>query len=274
MTQLRLGLIGFPIQHSLSPWIHEQFLSQGHVEGTYELLETEREDFDRQMKTIKEKSLHGFNVTVPYKETILPYVDELDQSAANIQAVNTVLCTEGKWKGYNTDGIGYVKSLEQAYPEVTKAYSILLIGSGGAAKGIYHGLIQKGYTNITVSNRTIEKAVSITQQRHPVIDLREAEQTTEQYDIIINTTSVGMNPHTDESIIPLRQVKPAAIVSDIVYQPIQTKFLTEAKKLGANIHFGHTMLLYQAQAAFEIWTDFTPDMQGLNERLQSILEGR
>src|SRR5699024_8132612 len=274
MKQLRLGLIGFPIQHSLSPWIHEQFLSQGHVKGSYELMETKQEDFEKQMQAVKEKALHGFNVTVPYKETILPYLDELDQSAANIQAVNTVICTEGKWKGYNTDGIGYVKSLEQAYPEVTKDHSILLIGAGGAAKGIYHGLIQKGYLNITVSNRTIEKAVSFVQERHSVIDLLETEKTTEQYDIIINTTSVGMNPNTDESIISLQQVKPAAIVNDIVYQPIHTKFLMEAERLGANIHFGHTMLLYQAQAAFEIWTGFTPDMQGLNEQLQSILEGR
>lgn len=274
MKQLRLGLIGFPIQHSLSPWIHQQFLSQGQVTGKYELMETSSTDFDKQMNHMKEKALHGFNVTVPYKETILPYLDELDKSAEQIQAVNTVLCTDGKWKGYNTDGIGYVKALEQAYPTVTNKDAILLLGAGGAAKGIYHGLLQAGYTNITIANRTLERAELITQQRHPVIHLVEAEQTTEQYDIIINTTSVGMNPHSDQSVIHLQRIKDATIVSDIVYQPIQTKFLTDAQELGANIHYGHTMLLYQAMAAFEIWSNFTPDMRGLNEQLQTILEGR
>lgn len=274
MKQLRLGLVGIPIQHSLSPWIHEQFLDQGHVSGKYELMETERTDFDQQMKRIKEKALHGFNVTVPYKETILPYLDELDKSAEQMQAVNTVLCTNGKWKGYNTDGIGYVKALEHTYPRVTNFDSILILGAGGAAKGIYHGLLQAGYKAITIANRTLSKAEQITQQRHPVINLEEAEQTTAQYDIIINTTSVGMNPDSNQSIIQLQEVKDSAIVSDIVYRPIQTTFLTDAQNLGANIHFGHSMLLYQAQEAFKIWTDFSPDMRGLNEKLQSILEGR
>lgn len=275
----KFGLIGYPIQHSLSPWIHDKFLSQLRLEGTYSIIEIhpENDSFDQEMERLRNSDLDGFNVTVPYKEKVIPYLDELDLQAKQIGAVNTIRSQDGKWIGYNTDGIGYVRSLVSAYPSIeqNKQQQILLLGAGGAAKGIYHALKFNHFSNITIANRSIERAQEIKKDDDvtSVITLQEAEEQLSRYDLIIQTTSVGMKPHIDDTIISLEHVKEGAIVSDIVYQPLLTKFLQEAKRRSCPIHFGHTMLLYQAQYAFELWTGKLPEMTGLADELQSVLEG-
>ena len=275
---LTFGLIGYPIQHSLSPWIHEQFLNRTNQEGTYTIFEINPESsFADEMDKLRQQHLDGFNVTVPYKEKIITYLDEVDAYAQKIGAVNTVLCKDGKWIGYNTDGIGYVRSLESKYPIITKSKEkkILILGAGGAAKGIYHALIESGYEQITVANRTADKAINLTNNHttSKAITIVEAAQTIQTYDIIIQTSSVGMNPHVNDVIIEFEELKQDVIVSDIVYQPIMTKMLKNAHTLGANIHLGHTMLLYQAQYAYEIWTGLEPNMDQLDKALQQVLEG-
>ncbi|MEJ8776401.1 shikimate dehydrogenase [Pseudogracilibacillus sp. ICA-222130] len=273
----KFGLIGYPIQHSLSPWIHRQFFERTNIEGTYDIYEIDvHAPFDEKIATFKELQLDGFNVTAPYKETIIPYLDELDEQASMIGAVNTVLNKNGKWYGFNTDGAGYVRSLLSKYPVLAneKNKAILLLGAGGACKGIYNALIKEGFTNITIANRTLEKAVSIIGQRNgKVMTIEEASQCIHTFPLVIQTTSVGMKPYTDRTILELNEVHEKAIVSDIVYQPLETAFLQRAKQLGASIHFGHTMLLYQAQYAFEIWTNTTPKMEQLDAQLEKKLEG-
>src|SRR5690625_1661996 len=258
----QFGLIGFPIKHSLSPWIHEQFFKRTDSLGDYSIIEIDtKHSFAEKMNELKNRKLHGFNVTVPYKEKIIPFLDELDEQAAKIGAVNTVLCKNGKWIGYNTDGAGYVRSLVSKFPHLAteKDKKILLLGAGGAAKGIYYALQFDGYKDITIANRTIEKAKEmIGEESNHVITIQQAQTALMQFDIIIQTTSVGMKPNIENSIIEISNVKENAIVSDIVYQPLKTKLLTEAEVVGADIHFGHTMLLYQAQFAFEIWTGKRP----------------
>lgn len=229
------------------------------------------------MDLLREKNLDGFNVTVPYKEQIIDYLDEIDPYAKKIGAVNTVQCKDGKWIGYNTDGIGYVRSLESKFPEIQtdKTNRILILGAGGAAKGIYHALVESGYSSITIANRTKEKAESLTDQQpnNEAITLEAASTRMDTYDIIIQTSSVGMKPNTDEIIVPISALKRGVIASDIVYQPLMTQFLQDAKAQGAHIHLGHTMLLYQAQYAFEIWTNLEPTMHQLDDQLQDVLEG-
>lgn len=276
------GLIGYPIKHSLSPWIHEQFLKRCQLKGSYSIIEIDpANDFTKEIEQLKKKKLNGFNVTVPYKEKIIPYLDEIDDQAKHIGAVNTVLYEDGKWIGYNTDGLGYVKALETKYPtlkERKEASRILILGAGGAAKGIYFGLVNEGYENITIANRTVQKAKEIiandpsTIEKH-VVTIEEAEENISKYDVIVQTTSVGMKPHINETIISLQHVQKEAIVSDIVYQPIFTKFLQDAKAGEAWIHFGHTMLLYQAALAFSIWTGKHPNTETMDDQLQQILEG-
>ncbi|HLR71738.1 MAG TPA: shikimate dehydrogenase [Pseudogracilibacillus sp.] len=272
------GLIGYPIKHSLSPWIHKQFLERTSLQGSYSIIEINPDrSFEEAMNNLRKKQIDGFNVTVPYKEKIMHYLDDMDEQAKKIGAVNTVLCKDNKWIGYNTDGIGYVRSLLHKFPsiETGKDNKILLLGAGGAAKGIFHALVFNEFKNITIANRSLDKAENLigTNEQAKVITLQEAEQLVDQFDIIIQTTSVGMKPRPEETIISLDRLKENSIVSDIVYQPLLTTFLRQAKSLHSFVHFGHTMLLYQAQYAFEIWTNKQPNMENLDQELQNILEG-
>lgn len=272
----QLGLIGYPIKHSLSPWIHKQFLEEANLQGNYSIFEVREDDLTELVQTIKEKSVTGVNVTLPYKQKIIPLLDDLDPSAEHIGAVNTVLNKEGRLIGYNTDGIGYLRSLEQSFPDLTnnKQVNILIIGAGGAARGIYHALDQAGYTSITIANRTIEKAKEIARNpKSAILTLDQAEENLATFDIIIQTTNVGMKPNQGDSPIKLDRMKSSTIVSDIIYQPIWTTLLHDAKKKGAQIHQGHSMLLYQAQYAFEIWFGITPSLGNMNSQLKRILEG-
>lgn len=277
----QLALIGYPIKHSLSPWIHTNFLEKAQLTGDYRIIEIKPEQsLAQQLDDIKQQSINGFNVTVPYKQKIIPYLDKLDDEAKHIGAVNTVIYKNDQLVGYNTDGIGYVRSLEQAFPSLERQKEqkrLLILGAGGAARGIYYALMQAGYRFIDIGNRTRSSAEDIATLKmmsvHTNIKtLTEAEEKLSEYDVIIQTTSVGMRPNEDHSIISLHQLKPQSIVSDIVYQPIETKFLTDAKSKGAYIHHGHTMLLYQAQYAFELWTNKRISLNDMDKQLKQILE--
>ncbi|MFD2630897.1 shikimate dehydrogenase [Oceanobacillus kapialis] len=276
----RLGLIGYPVEHSLSPWIHESFMKQIAVKGSYTKYEIPlSDDFSKRIANIKKEGLQGFNVTVPYKQRIIPFLDKIDSIAGEIGAVNTVSFEDGLWVGYNTDGFGYLRSLEMEFPALMEntAIRILLVGAGGACRGIYHTFANAGFRNVDIANRTIEKAEDITKKHEKlntkVFTLEEAAERTDQYDLIIQTSSVGMKPGIEEKIIQLDRLKKGAIVSDIVYQPIKTAFLKQAKESGAAIHFGHTMLLYQAQYAFEIWTGKRVPIDDMDKKLKLLLEG-
>ncbi len=276
--EYKFGLIGYPITHSLSPWIHKRFLKATNLKGNYKIYEIPTAfDFAEEMQKLKEKGLHGFNVTVPYKEKIIPFLDNLDEQAEKIGAVNTVLQKDGKWIGYNTDGIGYVRALLYKFPELgdTKDTAILILGAGGAAKGILHALLNEGFTNITIANRSLDRAETLAQAQKgiQVTSLQDAENTLDDYALIIQTTSVGMKPREEDILISLDKLTRGTIVSDIVYQPIETRFLQEAERLGAKKHHGHSMLLYQAQYAFEIWTGQRPEAESLEAQLKQTLEG-
>lgn len=278
--EYRFALIGYPIKHSLSPWIHEQFLEKAGLDGEYFINEiTPGDSFEGQINKLKQQNIVGFNVTVPYKQKIISFLDEIDHAADIMGAVNTVAYQNGKWVGYNTDGIGFLQSLKSKFPELHKDKSrrILIIGSGGAARGIFYALDTAGFKFIDLANRTIEKANDIKvlgQSAGKVLSLSEAEQYIRNYDVIIQTTNVGMKPTVDNTIINVSKVRPETVVTDIVYQPIKTKFIQQAKEAGAAIHFGHSMLLYQARYSFEIWTNINVPVDGLDRELQSILEGR
>ncbi|WP_077327104.1 shikimate dehydrogenase [Virgibacillus siamensis] len=278
----QLGLIGYPIQHSLSPWIHRGFLEKANLKGIYSIIEISPEDsFEHAIKRLKGKELTGFNVTLPFKEKIIPYLDDLDHHAESIGAVNTVVIREGKWIGYNTDGKGYMTALQHKFPELCSKpdIRILIIGAGGAARGIYYSLISNGYYCVDIANRTRENAESIVELgtaniRSSILNLGEAQKNIGDYDLIIQTSSIGMKPKADQVIVSADGVRAGSVVSDIIYQPIKTKFLMQAEQAGAHIHFGHTMLLYQAQAAFERWTNKLVPVNEMDQQLQTILEGR
>ncbi|MFD2926039.1 shikimate dehydrogenase [Halobacillus naozhouensis] len=257
---MQLGLIGYPIAHSLSPWIHHRLLTMHGIEGEYSLYECNPEQFPDQMEQLKGSKINGFNVTVPYKEKIIPYLDELDEAAKFLGAVNTVKSDNGRLIGYNTDGRGYAASLLNQYDDALKSSDkVLILGSGGAARGIFYALLKHGVKKINVANRTVEKAQRVIEdlQAHSTssaLTLQQAEEDLSQYDLIIQTTSVGMAPEKNRTLISLTGINANTIVSDIVYRPKKTSLLKEAERQGARLHYGHGMLLNQAILAFEIWS--------------------
>lgn len=277
-----LKLIGYPIKHSMSPWIHNAFLRRTGIAGNYSLFEIQpEEDFTEKLEQLRAEQTDGFNITVPYKEKIIPYLDEMDKTAKKMQAVNTVIVKDGKWVGYNTDGIGYVRALKNTYPNLLQAADkkILIIGSGGAARGIYFALAEIGQQVIDLANRTKAKAEEIAalgkdKVSTTIYSIPEAEAVLDSYDLIIQTTSVGMKPNEAQAPLTINKLKADAVVSDIIYQPIKTRLLQQAEQANGSIHYGHTMLLYQAQFAFEIWTDKRVDVSGMDTQLQKTLEGR
>ncbi|GAA0601962.1 shikimate dehydrogenase [Virgibacillus siamensis] len=278
----QLGLIGYPIHHSLSPWIHQQFLAKSGLEGTYSIMEISPEDsFETELGKLKRKGLSGFNVTLPFKKKIIPWLDGIDHHAESIGAVNTVVVKDGKWIGYNTDGIGYFTALKNKFPELCadSDIRIMIIGAGGAARGIYYSLITNGFSHVDIANRTRDNAKSIadlnnSSRSSAVFNLSDAQNNIGNYDLIIQTSSIGMKPNEGRVIVSAEDVKSGSVVSDIIYQPIHTTFLTQAEQAGAYIHYGHTMLLYQAQAAFQLWTNQLVPVGKMDQELQSILEGR
>ncbi|ENH97592.1 shikimate dehydrogenase [Gracilibacillus halophilus YIM-C55.5] len=275
----KLGLIGHPIEHSLSPWIHQQFMDVANIDGEYKLYEGDHAKLPEVIQQLRDHRIDGFNVTVPYKQVIIDYIDELDPAAKALGAVNTVVNQNGTWKGYSTDGEGYVRSMKEQFPSLlNEASSVLILGAGGAARGIYRAFIQQNVKRIDIANRSEQRANGLLELRQDptvstVLTLQQAESQLNEYDLIIQTTSVGMKPNTDEQIIRLDHLHPDTIVSDIVYQPITTALLKDAKQRGAKIHHGHAMLLYQAQLAFEKWTGTNLDVGHLVDELERKLRG-
>ncbi|PWU68419.1 shikimate dehydrogenase [Gracilibacillus dipsosauri] len=276
---LKLGLIGHPISHSLSPWIHAKFIDLAGLNGEYKLYEGNPNQLPDVLTQLKQNKIDGFNVTIPYKQVVLDYLDELDSDAEILGAVNTVVNQHGKWKGYSTDGEGYVRSIIESFPSLlNKDTSVLILGAGGAARGIYRALVQKRLKRVDIANRTLDKAKELLPlgkdfTPSEVLTFHTAEKNLSQYDLIVQTTSVGMKPKVQEQIIQLDNIRKDTVVSDIVYQPIMTKILQDAKVHGARIHHGHAMLLYQGQLAFEKWTGKKLDVSHLVDELEDKLRG-
>ncbi len=262
----KMALIGNPIKQSASPNIHHSFLKNLNLQGSYELFEITESDIEETIQFLVENNFIGFNVTIPFKETVMSHLDKVDESAKRLQAVNTVKISKaGQLIGYNTDGIGYVQSLQETYPTFFNAVhqkNVLIIGAGGAAKGIYYTLQAYPFNRVDVTNRTIEHAVNMVYsiRNSEAIQLNEVSNYLNRYDLIIQTTSVGMTPHDETQIISLKGIKKGTIVSDIIYKPKWTAFLKEAKANGAQLLFGESMLFYQAREAFHIWTNLKPSI--------------
>ncbi|MEB6569274.1 shikimate dehydrogenase [Staphylococcus auricularis] len=248
---MKFAVIGHPIKHSLSPVMHNANFSALGENHTYEALDIPEQHFHHIKDIITEKEIDGFNVTIPHKERIIPYLDDIDPKARDIGAVNTVHIQDGRWIGYNTDGIGYVKGLNAVYPNLHEA-RILILGAGGASKGIAHALDEVVSNPISVANRTMHRfdhwSLDVNQ-----MTLEEAENALGQFDIIINTTPAGMNGDTGQ-VIPLNHLAPETLVSDIVYIPAKTPILLDAEQKGNPIYNGLDMFVYQGAESYKIWT--------------------
>ncbi|MRX71340.1 shikimate dehydrogenase [Bacillus lacus] len=271
------GLIGWPVSHSMSPAIHNHAFSELNISGHYHAFPVSPQGLEKAVAGLRALGISGFNVTIPHKVAILPYLDELDLSAELAGAVNTVKNSGGRLIGYNTDGQGYLQSLKEKAGEL-QGKNILLIGAGGAARAIFYTLSHAGCRSIDVCNRTIEKAAELI-QLNPAgtfgrpLAIQEAEDILSKYDVIIQTTSIGMKPHAGKSPIRLYNAKKTCIVSDIIYNPITTELLKQAEEKGLKTVNGVGMFVNQAALSFEIWTDRIPDKKGMERIVLDNLGG-
>ncbi|MGP3668112.1 MAG: shikimate dehydrogenase [Candidatus Bathyarchaeota archaeon] len=264
-------LIGNPVQHSLSPVIHNAIFEKLGINAVYLAFNVSRENLERAVNGLRSLNVSGFNVTMPYKTLIIPLLDELDSLAEKIGAVNTVKNVDEKLVGYNTDGIGALEALKHSNVEL-KGKKVVVIGAGGAGKSIAFTLAQQLEKlgrggEIVILNRTVEKAVEIEKSltmnfnikaKGLKLDDLNLKNELEDADVLINATSVGMYPKIWETPVNKDFIKPGIVVFDIIYEPLKTRLLTEAKKKGVKVVEGINMLVYQAAKAFEIWFERKP----------------
>ncbi|MCY9189274.1 shikimate dehydrogenase [Bacillus mojavensis] len=269
------GVIGNPIAHSMSPDIHNAALKDLGLDGHYHAFKVEEDSLEDAVKGIRALGVQGINVTVPHKVSIMDHLDHIDESAKVLGAVNTVRREGDKLVGYNTDGEGFVKSLMRILDKPISELSFLMIGAGGAARAIFTTIVRDNPEKFDICNRTIEKAKQLSEsapsfRNVEVLSIKEAEERLEQYDVIIHTTSVGMYPNVEDIPLSLQRAASSAVVCDIVYNPIQTSLLKEAKQKGLKTLDGVGMFVEQAALSFRLWTGHEPDV----EKMRSIVVGK
>ncbi|WP_028399273.1 shikimate dehydrogenase [Ectobacillus panaciterrae] len=277
MKQL-YGVIGNPIGHSLSPLMHNDAFSALGIDAHYHAFRIEEEKLADAVSGFQAIEISGFNVTIPHKVAIMNYLDDIDELAKQIGAVNTVVNEGGRLVGYNTDGIGYVRSLQAISKDPLSKKRILLLGAGGACRAIYFSLASVGVTEIDIANRTVSRAAALIEACEHTIRSRAltpeaAAGMQQEYDIIINTTAVGMYPKTEDTPLVIQKLKKDAIVSDIIYNPLQTKLLKDAQRAGAVTQNGIDMFVYQGAMAFELWTKKWPDVERMKQLVIQKLGG-
>lgn len=275
---LLLGVIGDPISHSKSPAMHQAALEALGVPGSYVPMHVKSGQVGDAIAGIKALGFRGINVTIPHKLEVIPHLDHLDETALRIGAVNTIVNDKGVLTGYNTDGIGYVRSLkEEAAPDL-KGKKIMVIGAGGAARGIIYALSLEGPDRICVANRTADKAEAVAAEWKDLADIRgiSIEQLPaylRDADILINTTSVGMHPNVSDTPVEADLVPDGIVVSDLIYNPLKTRLLAEAEQKGCTVHGGLGMFVNQGAYALEYWTGLPAPVAAMrNAVLKSMSE--
>lgn len=243
------GVIGDPVSHSLSPAMHNAAFAQTGFNGAY--LAFHVTDVTAALGGMKSLGIKGFSVTIPHKITVMDQIDDVDEMARNIGAVNTIVNDNGTLRGSNTDCLGAINALKEKTP--IKGRKVVLIGAGGAARAIACG-IQAEKGDLTIVNILEDEGLTLSKELSvpyfPLSDFSSLD-----YDILINATPVGMSPDTDAMPVPIENLKEDRVVMDIVYNPIQTKLLKEAARRGNQIVDGVAMFVYQGVAQFELWTD-------------------
>jgi shikimate dehydrogenase len=213
------------------------------------------------------------NVTLPHKVEVMEYLDEIDEGARFIGAVNTIVNDGGRLIGYNTDGIGYVRSLKEETGVSLAGKTLLVIGAGGAARGVVYALAQERPARIVIANRTAERARALAADfaRYGSIagiGLDELDDWKAQVDVVINTTHAGMSPHETKMPMDPSWLRPGMLVSDIIYNPLITMLLKQAEAKGCIIHGGLGMFIYQGAYAFEYWTGRPAPVAAMREAVE------
>ncbi len=258
------GVVGWPIGHSCSPRLHGHWLKRYGIEGYYIPIGLKPQDFEAGMRALPKLGFRGVNVTIPYKELVLSMATSVSDRASLIGAANTIVFRpDGSIRADNTDGYGFITSLRQSAPFWTpSAGPALVLGAGGAARAVVQSLLAEGVPEVRLANRTRARSEMLRDQfgaKVTTVDWNRASEAAAGALTIVNTTSLGMVGQPDLNI-RLDMAPRAALVTDIVYQPLITPFLRQAMDLGLTVVDGLGMLLHQAVPGFELWFDQRPEV--------------
>ncbi|MFX3646621.1 MAG: shikimate dehydrogenase [Paenibacillus sp.] len=274
-----LGVMGDPIAHSKSPAMHNAALLAAGVNGMYMPLHVHPDQLESAIRGIVALGYRGVNVTIPHKEKVMQYLDVIDESARLIGAVNTIVNEGGTLTGYNTDGIGYVRSLkEEAVPELA-GKRIVVLGAGGAARGVIYALALEKPEQIHILNRTTDRAIALASdlRGHGLGEIsgsgmEDVATVLATADIVINTTSAGMHPHVDDVPVDPSLIREGAAVSDLIYNPLETRLLRESRMRGCTVHGGLGMFVYQGAVAFEHWLGIPAPVETMRRAVLNSFE--
>ena len=259
-----LGIIGYPIAHSISPIFQQAALDHCGIDATYQAYEVAPDDVGRFVNDLRRDGAWGINVTVPHKEAVIPHLDEVDDWATAAGAVNTIVNRDGHLTGHNTDGLGFLRALQDEGGFVPEGSRVLILGAGGAARGVVLALSRAKVSTLIIANRTLERAQRLAELAHSsdsngiAISLggRDLIEAARAADLIVNCTTIGMSHGPDEagSPLPAVSITSTVLVNDLVYNPLETPLLKAAAQVGAKCLGGILMLVYQGAASFEMWT--------------------
>ena len=263
----QLGLIGFPLGHSLSPKIHAAALKACGLQGTYSLFPISPDDkqgLHSLLARVRAGEIHGLNVTIPHKQNVIPLLDELTPTAKAIGAVNTIYLRDDKLIGDNTDAAGFLADLKKFMGgwRLEIGNSALVLGAGGAARAVVYALLNDGW-KVTLAVRRIEQAEQLSQSfpNHQLLITNYAnlQLSREAFNLLVNTTPLGMSPNIETSPLPENTtLSKDTVVYDLVYNPRETRLVNDARAQGCSATTGLGMLIEQAALAFERWTGYTP----------------
>lgn len=275
MTKAKIplaGVVGSPIAHSKSPKLQSHWLNTYGIAGYYVPMDVAPEDFERVIRALPKAGFVGVNVTIPHKERAISMADIVSDTAAKIGAANTLIFhADGKIEADNTDGYGFIANLKQGAPKWQACDGpAMVFGAGGAARAIVYSLLQEGAPEIILTNRTYARAKALQKEfgvRVTLVDWDAAPSHVSRATTVVNTTSLGMtgNPAFN---VPLNDLQPQAVVTDIVYSPLRTEFLKTAEAAGCVTVNGLGMLLHQAVPGFERWFGQKPEV---NEALRALV---
>jgi len=273
------GIIGDPIEHTMSPVMHNAAFKKLGIDYVYLPFQVRKEELDKAVAGVRALNLRGLNVTIPHKVTIIPFLDRLDPLAEKTGAINTIVNDDGVLTGYNTDATGFLQALlERGIKPEGK--SVVILGAGGASRAISFVLAERG-VNLAILNRNLTRAEELAHRVSQVFN-REVNALTlneenlaralASAEILVNTTSVGMFSDIDGTPVPAKLLKKGQIVFDIVYNPIKTRLLREAEEAGASTISGLDMLVWQGALAFKIWTGREAPLELMKEEAIKALE--
>lgn len=270
------GLFGHPVGHSRSPQMHNAAFSALGLPYVYHAFDILPERLENAVDSIRTLGIRGVNVTIPHKVEVMEYLDHITPEAEMIGAVNTILNQNGSLIGHNTDGKGYVRSLIEETNISLGATQAVILGAGGAARAVATALALEGTRQIFIANRSVDKGKMLAQRISKIrpaeyMPFEEIPDIIAQAGLIVNTTSLGMHPNMQDTPLDAALLREGQIVSDLIYNPMETRLMREARQKGAIPHSGLGMFVYQGAEAFTLWTGLKAPIQIMRQTLEDIV---